>query len=121
MRLAKHLTICLFCLTLAGCGLIPVHQVQIQQGNAISQKMVSQLHPGMSKKQVKDVLGTPMLVNTFSDHTFNYVYTYQSGHTKIAEKRLTLNFNNIGLLQNFDASGVQHSDILRTKYYRHWY
>ena len=52
---------------LAGCGFVPripgitPYRIEIQQGNFISQDMVAQLKPGMSKEQVRLALGTPLL------------------------------------------------------------
>ena len=48
---------------LAGCDAMPAlvkpYRMEIQQGNYVTQEMVSQLKPGMSKEQVRFVLGTP--------------------------------------------------------------
>ena len=51
----------------AGCNFAPripgitPYRMEIQQGNFVSQEMVAQLKPGMTKEQVRFILGTPMV------------------------------------------------------------
>ncbi|MBI2753299.1 MAG: outer membrane protein assembly factor BamE [Betaproteobacteria bacterium] len=62
---------------LAACsppGLVKPYRMEIQQGNYISQDMVSQLRPGMSKDQVRFVLGTPLVTDIFHADRWDYVY-----------------------------------------------
>jgi outer membrane protein assembly factor BamE len=55
----------------ASCSYVPTipgvtpYRIEIQQGNFISQEMVAQLKPGMSKEQVRLALGTPLLADIF--------------------------------------------------------
>ena len=62
----------LFC---SGCSLFGVHRVAIQQGNIITQAMVDQLKPGITREQVAYIMGEPVLRNTFDDDRWDYVYT----------------------------------------------
>jgi len=55
-------------------GVTPYRMV-IQQGNFISQEMVSQLKPGMSKEQVRYVLGTPLVTDIFHADRWDYIFT----------------------------------------------
>ena len=61
----------LFACLAAGCGFvpripgIPPYRMEIQQGNYVSQEMVSQLKQGMTKEQVRFILGTPMVTDIF--------------------------------------------------------
>ena len=64
----------LFC---TGCALIGVHRVAIQQGNIITQAMVDQLKPGITREQVAYIMGEPVLRNTFDDDRWDYVYTVE--------------------------------------------
>lgn len=65
-------------LALAGCGSLTnwldAYTIDIQQGNYVSQDMVSQLKRGMSKEQVRFVLGTPLLADIFHADRWDYVY-----------------------------------------------
>src|SRR5688572_23392774 len=67
-------------LLLTSCGFVPQipgvkpYRIDIQQGNYISQDMVAQLKPGMSKEQVRLALGTPLLTDIFHADRWDYVY-----------------------------------------------
>lgn len=66
------------------CSFPGVYKINVQQGNIVTQDMLDQLKPGMTKKQVHFVLGTPTLDNVFNETIENYVYSYQKagGETK---------------------------------------
>lgn len=86
----RNIVIVLLGLMLSGCMI--VHKMDIEQGNVYTPEMVSQLHVGMTKKEVTEIMGTPMLMNTFDDNRVDYVYTYQPGGEKRVEKSFTLVF-----------------------------
>ena len=86
----KLLAICAVLLTLSGC----VTKMDIEQGNVLNDEMVRRIHTGMSEGQVKDILGEPVLVNTFNDNRLDYVYTFKPGYGATTEKYLTLIFRN---------------------------
>lgn len=71
-------------LLLQACSFPGVYKINVQQGNIVTQEMLDQLKPGMSRKQVHFVLGTPTLDNVFNKDVENYVYSYQKagGDTK---------------------------------------
>ncbi|NOX50640.1 MAG: outer membrane protein assembly factor BamE [Gammaproteobacteria bacterium] len=52
-----------------------VHKVTVQQGNVITQEMIDQLKPGMSRIQVAYIMGEPILRSTFNPNRWDYVYT----------------------------------------------
>jgi outer membrane protein assembly factor BamE len=69
-----------------------IHKLDIQQGNVVDEAMLKQLHTGMNKRQVKFVLGTPLLEDPFHEDRWDYVYMYTKNN-KIQDKRhLTLFF-----------------------------
>lgn len=80
---------------LSGC----VHKMNIQQGNIIDQESVNKLHLGMTQEEVRDILGSPVLINTFRDNQVDYVYTNKPGHGKGVEKNFTLIFQGDRLKQ----------------------
>ena len=89
MRKILISTLILAGLSLAGC----VYVADVQQGNVIDKKDLEQLKPGMSKKQVKFLLGTPIIQDTFHQDRWDYVYTLREGDSAYIEKRrLTLLF-----------------------------
>ena len=64
--------------TLSGCSyfkLPGVHKFPIQQGNIVTQEMIDQLKPGMTRSQVRFVLGTPLIADTFDQSRWDYWYS----------------------------------------------
>ena len=95
---------CIF--ALSGC----IHKMDIEQGNVITPEMVANLHTGMSEEQVKNLMGTPMLSNTFDNNRIDYVYTYKPAHGKMTENNITLIFHNHRLQQ---ISGNMYSQYMK--------
>ena len=63
------------------------YKIDIQQGNVLTQDMVAQLRPGLSKDQVRFILGTPVLMDMFHVDRWDYVYRLQKGSTGEVEMR----------------------------------
>ena len=80
---------------LSGCGLI--YKVDAQQGNLFDKSTVEALKPGMSKRQVLLVMGSPSVVSPFDQNRWDYVSTIRRGRGKMASKDLTLYFENDAL------------------------
>ena len=88
--------IILFC---AGCKQVPLptlapHKIDIQQGNVVTQDMVDKLRPGMTQSQVRFILGTPLVVDTFHKDRWDYVYRYEKGGTLVEHRRIIVVFEN---------------------------
>ena len=64
-----------------------VYRMEIQQGNYISQEAVSQLKLGMTKEQVRFVLGTPLVADIFHENRWDYVYRRQRQNSREVEER----------------------------------
>jgi outer membrane protein assembly factor BamE len=81
-------------LLLAGCaGYIPfAYEVEVQQGNIITDEMISQLRPGMSREQVRYVLGTPAIEAPFHADRWDYVYAIDRENEPMEVERLTVRF-----------------------------
>jgi outer membrane protein assembly factor BamE len=62
------------------------YRIEIQQGNFVSQEMVSQLKPGMTREQVRFVLGTPLVADIFHADRWDYPY-YRDVPGKPREQR----------------------------------
>jgi outer membrane protein assembly factor BamE len=69
-----------------------VHRPDIQQGNVVTQEMVNQLYPGMSRHQVRFILGTPMLIDVFHQNRWDYVYTLTEGWGDMEKQRISIYF-----------------------------
>jgi len=72
-------------------GVTPYRMV-IQQGNFISQEMVAQLKPGMTKEQVRFVLGTPLVTDIFHADRWDYVFFRELADGKREQRNLAVVF-----------------------------
>jgi outer membrane protein assembly factor BamE len=68
------------------------YQIDIRQGNYVDQAMVSQLRKGMTREQVRFVLGTPLLTDPFHADRWDYVYSYTPGGGEEQRRALALFF-----------------------------
>lgn len=69
--------------TVAGCT---IHRLDVQQGNVITEAAVKQLQPGMSFRQVRFIMGTPLVEDPFHPNRWDYVYTVQPGDTRAIQE-----------------------------------
>ena len=87
---------------LPGLDLKP-YRIEIQQGNFVSQEMVSQLKPGMSKDQVRFVLGTPLITDSFHADRWDYVFRRQRVNSLELEQRKIAVFFEDGKLKRIEG------------------
>jgi len=85
-------------LLLSACGVpripgITPYKPEIQQGNYISHELVSQVKPGMSREQVRFLLGTPLLTDIFHADRWDYIYWREGTDGKREQRRVALFFN----------------------------
>lgn len=76
-----------------------IYRPPIQQGNVVSQEQVNELKPGMTKRQVKFLLGTPMLTDVFHANRWDYAYTFGEGSTPTDMRRVTVYFEDDRLVR----------------------
>jgi outer membrane protein assembly factor BamE len=76
-----------------------IYKMPVQQGNIVSKDMLDQLKLGMTKDQVRYVLGTPMLMDMFHSNRWDYTYTMQRGGKPMEKKPLTLFFQDDALIR----------------------
>jgi outer membrane protein assembly factor BamE len=101
-------------LLLASCGStgLPIpdikpYRIEIQQGNFVSQEMVSKLKPGMSKDQVRFVLGTPLITDSFHADRWDYVFRRQRENSSELEHRKIAVFFEDGRLKRVEGDVKQ--------------
>ncbi|MBK7356232.1 outer membrane protein assembly factor BamE [Propionivibrio sp.] len=91
MTLSRLAGTALLLAAIAGCSSVPrivnEYKIDIQQGNVLTQDMVSQLRPGLTKDQVRFVLGSPVLMDMFHANRWDYVYRFQKGASGSVEMR----------------------------------
>lgn len=76
-----------------------VYRATIQQGNVVTQEMVDRLRPGMTRRQVRFVLGEPVAANAFRTDRWDYVYTVQVGTLERQQQRMTVWFEDDALVR----------------------
>lgn len=78
------------CIGLTGC----VYRMDIQQGNYLDGKAVRQLKVGMTRSQVRYLLGTPMVEDVFDKDRWDYIYYFKRGYVRRPiESRVIVYFN----------------------------
>lgn len=80
-------------LALAGCSFPGVYKIDIQQGNVVTQDMIDQLRPGMTRRQVRFIMGNPLITDTFHANRWDYLYSIQPGGGERLQERISVNFN----------------------------
>ncbi len=91
-------------MVMTGCS---IHRVDIQQGNLITREMVDQLKPGMDKRQVQLILGTPLLRDPFHHDRWDYYYSLKRKNTPFERYAFTVYFKEERLTH---TSGTVHPD-----------
>ncbi len=79
---------------LTGCYSIPVNQ-----GNRIEQTAVNRLKTGMTREQVRYLLGAPVLQDPFDQSRWSYVYRYKTRDGEYLQRTIILRFKDDGLVQ----------------------
>ncbi len=115
-RLGLVLAIGVACAGLAGCSSmngagdrltesLKPYRVSVVQGNVVTREQVAVLRPGMSRIQVRDILGTPLLVSVFHADRWDYVFTFRRQGSEPLSRRVTVFFKG-DLLERFESDGV---------------
>lgn len=82
--------------TLSACGFVGfpgVYKINVEQGNIVTPEMAAQLKPGMTRRQVRFILGTPLVEDTFNKDRWDYLYSKRNGSKVLSESRLTVEFD----------------------------
>ena len=102
----------LFGTLLSGCSQLQfpgVHKFDIQQGNIITQEMIDQLKPGMTKSQVRYVMGTPLIADSFNQDRWDYFYSVKKADGSEEREQLTILFDDNEKLSSFSGDFVPTS------------
>ena len=93
--LPRLLSLSLLSFALSGCSSLEfpwVYRISVQQGNIIDQEEDDKLEPGMTKRQVQFVMGSPLLIDTFNQNRWDYYYSRRDGDGNVKDKRFTIFF-----------------------------
>lgn len=96
MQKVLKLTFFITCVTwVTACSSLKfpwVYEVRVQQGNWVENDMVEKLEVGMSRSQVRYIMGSPLVQDTFSPDRWDYYFTVKRGDFQMKERRVTVFF-----------------------------
>ena len=91
MKISRRLLLGLLVCPLASAC---VYRINIQQGNYLDQAAVDQVKAGMTRSQVRYLLGTPMVADSFNKERWDYIYYLKKGRTRhVDSRRVTVYFD----------------------------
>lgn len=97
----RYITIILLALASVACSSalpsLKPYRMDIQQGNVVTSKMMLQLRPGMTKSQVRFIMGTPLIQDSFHADRWDYFYEMRKGGKIIERRRVIMEFENDAL------------------------
>jgi len=102
--MSQNISLVVVLLVLTGCSLgrFPgVYRIDIEQGNILTQEMIDQLKPGMTQRQVKFILGTPLVKDSLNQNRWDYRYLLRIGNETLKESLVTVYFegDNLSLIE----------------------
>lgn len=80
------------CILLSGCFIKP-YRFDLHQGNILPPDKVAQIQPGMSREQVRYLLGNPMLNDVFETDRWDYIYLERPGKGRETRHHLAIFFD----------------------------
>jgi len=92
----RHFLISALLLSLvSGCSSVNLgpHRIDVQQGNALDQENIVRLKPGLTRSQVRFLLGTPLVVDPFRTDRWDYVYVFYKAGKLAEQKHISLFFD----------------------------
>jgi outer membrane protein assembly factor BamE len=109
-----RLALALAVAALAGCqslqssdnllGVITPYRVEVVQGNVVTKEQVALIKPGITRAQVRDVLGSPLLADVFHADRWDYVFTIRRQGTEPQQRRIVVLFDG-DKLKSIDTGG----------------
>lgn len=83
-------------------GMLEPYRIDIVQGNVVTQEVIAQIQPGLGRMQVKEILGTPLLVDPFHVDRWDYVFTIRRQGVADQRRVVTVFFKN-DAVERFDT------------------
>jgi len=103
----RNLLVLLALILVSSCGRVTgpfsVYKMDIRQGNFVTADMREKLKLGMSRQQVRYVLGTPMVNDAFHGNRWDYIYMLEHRGKRVAQQRLTVYFEGDELVKIDDS------------------
>jgi outer membrane protein assembly factor BamE len=83
-------------------GIFTPYRIDVQQGNVVTQEQLARVKPGMTRLQVRDAMGSPLLADTFHANRWDYIFTLRKGNTEVQRRSVVLLFDG-DVLKNIEA------------------
>lgn len=96
-------------------GFIKPYRQDIQQGNIVTQEEADRLRIGMSKDQVRFILGTPLLNDPFHSDRWDYLFFLDKANGEVTRSRYTVIFDNGALTRHGGENVPDSTGELRQK------
>src|SRR5512139_2141087 len=80
-------------------GVITPYRIDIVQGNVVTKEQLALVRPGMSRVQVRDVLGSPLVADVFHADRWDYVFTIRRPGTEPQRRSIVAYFEGDRLLR----------------------
>ena len=104
MHFKSVLTTLILALSVTACSSVNkiVYRIDVPQGNYLQAETVAQVKTGMTAQQVQYLLGTPVLIDPYSNQTWYYVFLQQKAYETPEQHTLVVNFDQRGIVTNVD-------------------
>jgi outer membrane protein assembly factor BamE len=101
-------------LLLSACSYFAPYKIDIQQGNIVAQESVDKLKLGMTRSEVKNLLGTPLVSDIYHTDRWDFIYSMRKGWTVEEQRKLMLTFEK-ELLTKIEGQGLPNTELSAKK------
>lgn len=136
MRLKFIIPAMILGLSVTACSSVQkiVYRIDVPQGNYLESAAVEQVKVGMNAQQVQYLLGTPMLIDPFSNQTWYYVFLQQKSYNVPEQHTFIVNFDRRGIVTDVNLDKplpdvekeyinntiIQGPEAKRTSWWKFW-
>jgi outer membrane protein assembly factor BamE len=86
-------------------GLVTPYRIDVTQGNVVTQELAAQVKPGMTREQVRDVLGSPLLTSAFHADRWDYTFTLRRQGVPSQQRSVVAHFKD-NVLERLEAADL---------------
>lgn len=90
------------------------YRQDVPQGNEITPEMLLEIKPGLNKSQVRFVLGTPLIQDSFHKDRWDYIYVIRKEGKFIESRHLVLTFKK-DILVNLTGDLIDRNEAIKVK------
>ena len=100
-QLASTFFILLVATSMSSCSSLSPYKVPVLQGNIFEDEDLEKLSEGLTKEQIQFIFGTALIQDPFRESRWDYFNSVTVGSEVIAENKLTILFNEDGLVESW--------------------